>query len=389
MFWANYLYRNLSRNPLRAALTIAAIALPMTIFVLSMSVVTKLDQTLENAARQMRLVVAHRSSLASPLPSGYRAKIESLDPTRRRLLSVCGVRYIGGRVEPDLRPLPTLAVDADTFVATFPDYRLSPAEVDAWHRDRRAIVVGPGSGQLFGWKAGDRIAIQPSVPPYMPMHLNVICRAKHSRDPITNWCRRDYFDAELAAYGDMGSFVTFFFVKCASEADLAFFRNAIDELFASSLDPTRTLDDRAFMSEFITAQLNLPRNLTFLALLSVFVALMAAANMLKMNFRDRMPELTTLKSLGFQGGTIWLLAQAESVAICLSGGILGTLAPFVALNFTPLKDVPVPLIEHLDIRPMVCVKAVLATIVVSVVTAHWAATPAVRMRAADGLRRLE
>ena len=389
MFWATYLYRNLSRNPLRAVLTIAAIALPMTIFVLSIAVVSGLDQSLDNAAKQLRLVVAHRSSLASPLPSGYRAKIESLDPTKARLLTVCGVRYIGGRVEPDLRPLPTLAVDADTFVATFPDYRLSPAEVDAWHRDRRAIVVGPGSGQLFGWEAGDRITIQPSVPPYMPMHLNVICRAKHSRDPLTNWCRRDYFDAELAAYGDVGSLVNFFFVKCASAADLAHYRDAIDELFASSLDPTRTIDDRAFINEFVTAQLDLPRNLTLLAVISAFVALMAAANMLKMNFRDRTSELTTLKSLGFRGGVIWMLAQAESAVICLTGGIIGTLAPYVALNFTPLGDIPVPLIQHVDIQPLVCVKAVVTSMLIGVATAHWAASPAVRMRAAEGLRRLE
>ncbi len=389
MLWAIYLYRSLFRNPLRTVLTAAAIALPMAIFVLSTAVVAGLERCLDNAAKQLRLVVAHRSSLANPLPSGYRAKIESLDPTKTRLISVCGVRYIGGRVEPDLRPLPTLAADADNFVATFPEYQLSPEETNAWNRDRQAIVVGPGSGLLFGWKAGDRVTIQPSVPPFMPMHLHVVCRAKHSRDPITNWCRRDYFDAELAAYGDLGSFVNFFFVKCATEADVAYFRGAIDDLFASSLDPTRTLDDRSFINEFLTQQLDLPRNLSLLGVLAVFVALMAAANTLKMNFRERIPELATLKALGFSGGVLWRLTQLESVLISLAGGTVGALVPYIAFTHTPLASVPVPLIQQLQIQPSVCAEAIGVSVLVGMAAAQWAASPAVRMRASDGLRSLE
>jgi putative ABC transport system permease protein len=292
-------------------------------------------------------------------------------------------------VEPDLRPLPTLAADPDTFIATFPEYQLSPDQVDGWHRDRQAFVVGPGSGLLFGWNAGDRVTVQPSVPPYMPMQLRVVCRAEHSRDPITNWCRRDYFDAELEAYGDVGSFVNFFFVKCATEADLSYFRRAIDELFTSSLDQTRTVDDRSFINEFLTQQLDLPRNLTLLGVLSVLVALMAAANTLKMSFRDRIPELATLKALGFNGRVLWFLTQSESVLICLAGGAVGAMVPYVALTHTPLADVPVPLIQHLRIDPSVCVEAIGVSILVGVAAALWAAWPAVRMRATDGLRSLE
>ena len=41
-------------------------------------------------------MVAHKTSIINPLPRGYRAKIESLDPTHTRIISVCGVRWIGG-----------------------------------------------------------------------------------------------------------------------------------------------------------------------------------------------------------------------------------------------------------------------------------------------------
>ncbi|MBI3758219.1 MAG: hypothetical protein HY269_00495, partial [Deltaproteobacteria bacterium] len=85
-----YLYRNLTRNLLRSMLTCAAVALPIIIFVLSESVVEGVDLALSRAAQQLRLAVVNKSSIINPLPVGHRLKIESLDPSRKRLVSVCG-----------------------------------------------------------------------------------------------------------------------------------------------------------------------------------------------------------------------------------------------------------------------------------------------------------
>ena len=92
-----YLLRNLGRNPMRTVLTCVAVALPVMIYVLSTAVITGFEGFLENATRQLRLVVTHKASLVNPLPAGYRAKIESLDPTKKGLVSVCGMRFLGGR----------------------------------------------------------------------------------------------------------------------------------------------------------------------------------------------------------------------------------------------------------------------------------------------------
>ena len=119
-----YLYRNLTRNPLRTLLTCAAVALPIMIFVLSMAVVDGVERFLDNSAKQFRLAVTHKSSIVNPLPAGYRAKIESLDPdpTRPNIAdrsaactgSAARSSATRGRC-PRWRPM------SDTFVATFPD----------------------------------------------------------------------------------------------------------------------------------------------------------------------------------------------------------------------------------------------------------------------------
>src|SRR5947208_15539783 len=131
--------------------------------------------------------------------------------------------------------------------------------------------------------------------------------------------------------------VAFYFVKCASKEDLDYYRTAIDKEFAQSPDQTRTQDEKSFMNEFVTQQFNLPRNLMILASVTVFVAIMAAANTMSMNFRDRLNEMATLKAVGFERGFMIVLVQGESLLICAVGGLLGALLPYVALMHSPLE----------------------------------------------------
>lgn len=386
-----YLYRNLTRNKQRTLLTCAAVALPMIIFVLSTAVVTGVQAFLDNSAKQLRLAVTHKASIINPLPEGHGRKIRSLDPTGTRLRAACGMRWIGGKIQNDTRPVSTLAVDAEEFLAAFDDFHLTDEEKAAWLRDRQAIIVGRGTAAQFGWKVGDRITIRSSVPPYSQLEFHVVSTAERATDPNTNWCHRSYYDEDLKKNlpdAPLG-LVSFFFVKCGSKADLDFFRVEIDKLFAKSTDETKTQDEKAFMNEFITQQFDLPRNLTILSIVTVFVAVMAATNTMTMNFRDRFNEYATLKALGFGGGYVFAMIEAESLGLCVIGGIIGALIPYVAFMHTPLGNYQVPFIQHLYIRPNVCINAVLISFAIGLTAAIWPAVQALRMKVVSALRNLE
>ncbi|HVP11280.1 MAG TPA: ABC transporter permease [Phycisphaerae bacterium] len=385
-----YLARNLTRNPLRSGLTCAAVALPIIIFVLSAGVIDGIEHFLDNSSRQLRLAVTQKASISNPLPSGLRPKMESLDPTRQGLRSVCGMRWLGGKIENDQRVLSTVAVDADTFPATFPEHLQSAEELAAWQRDRQAIVVGRNAASQFGWKVGDRITIRPSVPPYAPIEFHIVSTAPNpDADPLTLLCRLDYVEEEVKKFGVPVDIVHFFFVKCGSKADLEHYRAAIDKFFANSPDETLTQDEKAFMNQFITQQFNLPRNLSILAAVTVFVAVMAAMNTMSMSFRDRLSEFATLKAMGFGGGVVFLMVQFESLLLCGTGGLAGALAPYVAFTYTPLAHITVPVIQALNIRPLVCFQAVGISLLVGLVAALWPSWAAARMRVVDAFRALE
>ncbi len=392
-----YLIRNLSRNPLRTLLTCMAVALPIVIFVLSMSVVDGLQRFLDNSAKQLRLAVTQKTSIVNPLPAGHRKKIEALDPTGKRIVSVCGLRYIGGQRPGEPVPLSTLAVDHDTLVAAFPEHNLTPAEIEAWNRDRQAILVGRGTAADLGWKVGDLVTIYPSIPPFVNIQFRVVSTLPNAEDFVTNWCRRDYLEEILrreypdaAASGEGGPFdqVTFIFVRCGSQADVNHFRKRIDETFKGSPDETKTQDEKTFMSEFISQQFDLPTNLSLLSGLTVLVAVLAAANTMSMNFRDRINEFATLKSLGFGGGFAFALIQTESLLLCGIGGLIGSLGPYVAFTYTPLRNVTLPLIQTLVIMPETCLKAMGIAIGIGILAAMWPAWLAFRLKVISALRDL-
>lgn len=384
-----YLVRNLTRNPLRTGLTCAAVGLPIIIFVLSTAVVDGFERFLDNSVKQLRLAVTHKASLVYQLPASYRRKMESLDPAKNRLVAVCGLRWIGGAVENDPRPLSTLAADPDNFLITFPEYRESDEMENAWHRDRQALVVGRGTADHFGWKVGSRVTITPSLPPYTPMEFHVVSTAPLANDTVTLWCRMDYLQQELKKAGYDEGRVGFFFVKCGSKEDLGQFSSAIDAMFAGSPDETKTQDEKAFMNEFVTQQFNLPRNLRILAAVTVFVAIMAAANTMSMNFRDRLNELATLKSLGFSSGYTVSMIQTESVLLCAVGGAVGAFIPWFAFNLTPLREFTVPLIQHLEVHSTAFLQALAISIMIGLLAGAWPARLAAKLHVVNALRSLE
>ena len=389
MLQLTYLYRNLTRNVLRTLLTCAAVAFPIIIYVLSTAVIDGIDRFLENSAKQLRLAVTHRTSIINPLPASYTTKIRTLDPTGEHIVSVCGIRWSGGQVPDNSMPLSALGVDHEAFIATFPEHELTEAEIAAWMRDRQAVIVGRGTAQKLGVKVGDRLTIQQTLPPYQLMEFHVISLAENSTDPVTIWFRLDYLMEFNKQHGVPTDVLSFIFVKCASNEDVDRFRGEIDALFAGSLDETKTQDEKAFMNEYITQQFNLPRNLFILSCATVFVAVLAGANTMSMNFRDRINEFAVFKSIGFRGGVVFGLIQAESLFLCLLGGLAGTLGPYLAFTYSPLREYQVPLIQNLEIMPNVCLQAMLISLGIGIAAALWPSIQALRLSVVSALRNME
>ncbi len=388
MLRLKYVWHNLYRNPLRTSLTIFAVATPLLVYVIAMSIVRNIDMALDQSYQEMRLAVVQKTSIINPLPLGHRRKIEGLDPGGQRITSVCGMRWFGGRVPGTQTENYFIAADVDTVPRTYPEFGLTSEEIERWNREKRAAIVGRAPAAQYGWKIGDVITLESTVPPFVSLELVVVAIPYNVVDSETSFMRFDYLNETVKAMNMRSDFASFFFVKCASRADLEYFRDKIDELFAHTPYETKTQDEKSFVESFLAAQFDMPKRLRTLSLVVVAVAVMAAANTMLMSFRDRIGEYAIFKSLGFSPTAVAVLLLSESLILATIGGVFGAGAPYAAFRWTPLADYRIPFIGLLNIQEALLGEAMCVAVIVGLLAAIVPTVRVIRLQVVEALGRI-
>ncbi|MFQ5423490.1 MAG: ABC transporter permease [Phycisphaerae bacterium] len=383
-----YVWYNLLRKPLRTGMTTFAVAMPIVVYVLAMAIVRNVEEFLDQSVKEMRLAVVQKTSIINPLPIGHRRKIEALDPSHQRIISVCSMRWFGGRVPGEQTENYFIAADVDTFPTTYPEFKMTPEQIELWNSDRRAAIVGRAPAGQYGWKIGDVITLESTVPPFVQLELRIVAIPPDAHDSETSFMRYDYLNETVKAMNMRADIASFFFVKCATRADLEYFREEIDRHFADDLDQTKTQDEKAFMETFIAAQFDLPNRLRLLSYVVVAVAVMAAANTMMMSFRDRIGEYAIFKSLGFSPWAVACLLLTESLVVVIAGGGLGAGLPYAAFNWTGLSGLRIPGIGLLQIHGRLVGEAMVVAVFVGLVSGIVPALRVVRLGVVEALRRI-
>lgn len=332
------LMQNLKRNPLRSGLTMVAFALPMAIFVVAISFVVALVKISQANEKEMRLGVHHKTTLINMLPESHRMKIESLDPDRRRLTAVCGMRWFGGRIPNTQGVIQSLAADPDTFPVVYSDAGMEPADIEAWKKDRQACVVGYGVAGNNDWKIGDRIVLESSVPPYLQLEFHVVkIMSTESRANVL-YFRRDFLSESLKEAGnDRYAECNIFWVKCNSANALRELQAEIDSMFANSPNETKSEDELTFAAGFAQAAGDIPGLMRMMAIVVVAIIALVAGNTMMMSFRERTRELAVFKAIGFPNRRVVTIVLGESVLLALVGALIGVIPTVALLVVLPVR----------------------------------------------------
>lgn len=383
------LLKNLKRNPLRTGLTIVAFALPMAIFVAAISFVVAIMQITEASAKELRLAVHHKTTIVNMLPQGTRNKIEAMDPDRRRLTAVCGMRWFGGKVPDTQNVVQSLAADADTFPIVYSDAEMSPADIEAWQKDRQACVIGFGVAETYGWSTGQRVVLQSSVPPYLQLEFHVIkILATKSRANVL-YFRRDFLAESLKEAGEVNdASCNIFWLKCRDVEAMRSLQTEIDSTFANSPNETKSEDENAFGASFLQAAGNIPGLMQAMAIVVVVIIALVAGNTMMMSFRDRTRELAVFKAIGFQNRRIFFLVLGESVALAMFGALIGILPTAFVLTRFPLRRMGFLPIAALTVSPEAVMGSLSIALLVGVMAGLTPAIHALRLRTVDALRNV-
>ncbi len=320
MTLTRFVARNAFRNKRRSTLTVLSLAFSLLLLTIMMTIWRAffLDTFSDQSA--FRLITRHKVSLVFFLPEYYRAKIRALAGVRK----VVNQTWFGGQYKDD-KPenfFGQFGTDPAELLQVYPEFQIPPDQVEAWQRDRTGCIVDSELVRKHGWKIGDRLFLKGTI---FPVDLELTVRGIFTSPQPTQsiYFNEAYLDE---AYPEIKGRVGFFAVMADSATAVPRVAKEIDAEFRDAPRPTKTESERAFQLGWIAMLGNVKAFILSICLAVVFTTLLVSANTIAMSVRERTREVAVLKSLGFRKELLLGLFVGESVALALTGGLLGALA---------------------------------------------------------------
>lgn len=322
MYYLFFIIKNLGRKKTRTILTILSILIAFLLFGLLRSLSVAFDSGAEIAGED-RLITINKVTLIQPLPYSYLSKVRALEGVE----NVTMANWFGGYYQEKKNEFPQFPVDADTYFDIYKEmYTLPTEQMAAWKSDRVGVVIGRALAQKFNWKVGDRIPLvgmfaQKNGGTTWEFVIKGIYDAKDARaDTGMMFMHYDYFDkARQFGEGTLGWLIIK--VKNPTQADQV--ASAIDALFANSFSETKTSSEKDFAKSFAKQFADIGLITTLILSAVFFTMLLVAGNTMAQSFRERIPEVAILKTLGFSDTMVMSLVLAEAFVVVLCGGAAG------------------------------------------------------------------
>lgn len=347
MKYLHLIWAQLFRSRSRTLLTLLSVVTAFLLFGLldSVRVAFNAGSSVDGANR---MIVSSRLSITQTLPIRLLQQIEGIDGVQKATYAM----WFGGIYQDMRNFFPNFSVAPD-FFEVYTEYEAPPEQIEAFKNTRTGAAVGEALAKKHGWKIGDTIPLQATIFPRngsndWPLELTTIFRSR-DRDNIQaenqlvmNW---KYFD-EANDY--IKNQVSWFTVVLDDPDQASRVALAIDALSANSDHETKSQTESAFQQAFAKQFADIGLIVTSIMGAVFFTLVLLTGNTMAQAVRERIPELATLKTLGFTDGTVLSLVMAESLLLVLLGGVLGMgLAALVIPSLAsasggmmPMQDVP-------------------------------------------------
>ena len=322
MKYLSLVWAQLFRSKTRTLLTLLSVVAAFLLFGMldSVRVAFNSGGSVDGANR---LIVASRLSITQSLPVRLQAEIEAIPGVE----NVTYAMWFGGIYQDQRNFFPNFSV-APNFFDVYGEYEVPPDQLQAFRDTRTGAAVGESLAKKFGWKIGDTIPMQATIFPRggsndWPLELKAIFRAKDRSNVgaenqlMMNWT---YFD-ESNDY--IKNQVSWFTVQLANADQASRVAQAIDALSANSDRETKSQTESAFQQAFAKQFADIGLIVTAIMGAVFFTLLLLTGNTMAQAVRERIPELATLKTLGFTDGTVLVLVMVESVLLVVLGGLIG------------------------------------------------------------------
>ncbi|MDE2483753.1 MAG: FtsX-like permease family protein [candidate division NC10 bacterium] len=327
--------RNALRHRLRTALTLLGLVVAILSFGLLQTVVDAWYAGAAGAA-PTRLVTRNSVSLVFPLPLSYRDQIRAVDGVR----AVSHATWFAGIYQDPKNFFPQFAIEPRTYFAMYPEYLVTLPEFTAFLRDRKGAVIGRKIADTYHLQVGDALPLRGTIyPGTWEFTVRAIYDGIDTKtDTSQMFFHWEYLNETIKKRtGRQTDQVGVYLVDVIDADRVAEVSHAIDALFKNSLAETLTETERAFQIGFVKQTEALVIAIRIVSYVVIVIILAVMANTMAMTARERLVEYATLKTLGFSPSYIVTLILGESIAIAVTGAVIGIAATFPVADWFAAK----------------------------------------------------
>ena len=378
------LFRNAFRNKLRTGLTILGIAIATLAFGLLRTLISAWYAGVE-ASSATRLVTRNSVSIVFPLPHFYKDKIQQVTGVK----TVSYGTWFGGVYGDEKNFFANFAVEVKSFLELYPEFIIPPDNKETFLKDQKGCVIGKKLAAKFGWKIGDIVTLKGTI--FLGNWDFVVRAIYQGRDKDTDESQfffhwnylNEMHKKALSSWTDQVGYYMIGVTRPELAGDVAV---AIDQIFKNSLAETLTETEKAFQQGFVAMSGAIVMAIQIVSFVVIFIIMAVVANTMAMTTRERIGEYAILKTLGFGGGHITVLIFGESLVITIMGCLLG-----IVLTYPATKVLSHELGTYFPVfnigRETLLLNWV-AALTIAFVSAIIPTRRAIKIRIADGLRRI-
>ena len=389
MKWMPFILKHLRRNWIRTGSTAAAIAVCIFLFCTLQTFVASLHGSLAQGV--VRLVTRNSVSRFVSLPNAYEEHIATVPGVER----VAAANYFGGMRDvnnPDSE-FENYAIEAENFLAMYPEYMLTEAEKKAFLGDQHGCIVGRALAEQFHSKPGDTLQLTSNIyrtgKPF-DFVISAIYRADQVRYPGTDESALFFHHKYLDEATGRRAGVRIFYVEIADPRQTGVISHAIDDLFENSDAQTHTETEAQYSASVGVLSGNLVLILNGIGLAVMFSILLVTANTMSMAVRERHTEIGVLKTLGFSGRLVLWLVLAEGALLGVCGAAIGLLLGRFLIDVLPNLPVIGDLVRvfpKMNVPPTIAAAGIIIGISLGLVSGLFPSVFAYRARITELLRR--
>jgi putative ABC transport system permease protein len=380
--------RNLRRNPLRTALTVAGVMVAIVTFVLLRTILSAWTAGADHAAKD-RVATRHKVSFIMTLPKRYVQELHDIPGVQ----STAQANWFGAKYPArEQEFFANMAVEPEDFLRVYDEIAVPEDQKQAWFQTKTGALVGDVLAKKLGWKIGDRVTLAGTIfPGNWEFQISAIYTAtRRSVDRSSFYFHYDYLNDDPRTASVMHDQVGWIVSRVDDPGRAADVAKAIDAKFEEREIQTLSMSERALNTSFIGMISAVLKAVDVVSLVILVIMGLILGNTVAMGVRERTHEYGVLRAIGFLPKHLAVFVLSEGVAVSAVGGVLGLLLsyPLVEQGLGRfLEENMGGIFPFFRIGEQTVVAALVLALVLGLVAAALPAYNASRLKVVDALRR--